>query len=435
MSLLKRVFTSKIVKNSGWIVGGKIAQMIIAFMVGVFTARYLGPSNYGIINTAQAYTAFFFPICSLGLSGVIVKMLLDHPGEDGKFLGSGIALRTVSSLTATILMLLVVVVMNPSDRTLQIVCFIHSFALLFQAFDLFDYWYQSRYESKYSSLIGIIGYTVSAIYKVILLISGKSVEWFAFATVLDYAVIAAIYMTYTIKKNRIKLKISWKTALYMFSESKHLILANLLVVLYGQMDKIMIGKIESSESVGLYSVAVTICSMWTFVLAAIINSLRPDIVCLRRADRKAYENRIIQLYSLVFWISTIVSLLICLSSKFIIGFLYGNEYLGAVGCLNIVTWYTGFSYLGVARNVWTVCEGKQKYEKYFAIVGIVSNLILNCLFIPAWGIEGAAIASLITQIVTNVITPYVIKETRVNSMYVFKSFNPLHLFRMIRSIK
>ena len=429
--MLNKLKSSKIVKNSGWIVCGKVVQMLIAFLVGIFTARYLGPSNYGVIHTAQAYTSFFFPICSLGLSGVFVKLLLDHPSEQGKYLGSGIAIRTISSLIAMLLMVLVVGIMNPTEKTLQLVCFIHSFSLLFQAFDLFDYWYQSRYESKYSSIIGIIGYFVSAIYKVVLLVTGKSVEWFAFATVLDYLVIAVIYMTYTISKNHIKLEFSWKTVDSMFSVSKHLILANLLVVLYGQMDKIMIGKLSSSASVGLYSVAISVCTMWTFVLSAIINSLRPNIVQLRNVDKKAYENRIIQLYSLVFWVCIAVSTVLCLSSDFIIGVLYGEEFIDAAGCLNIVTWYTGFSYLGVARNIWTVCENKQKYEKYFAIGGIVSNFILNLLLIPPYGIEGAAMASLLTQITTNAIMPYLIRETRINALYVFKALNPIHLFRMI----
>ena len=32
--------------------------------VGIFTARYLGPSNYGLINYANAYGAFFTAFCS-----------------------------------------------------------------------------------------------------------------------------------------------------------------------------------------------------------------------------------------------------------------------------------------------------------------------------------------------------------------------------------
>ena len=197
----------------------------------------------------------------------------------------------------------------------------------------------------------------------------------------------------------------------------------------------MIGKMLSSAEVGLYSVAVVICGMWTFVLAAIINSVRPNIIQLFNTDKRAYQNRIIQLYSVIFWLCTLVSLALCLCSNFVIQILYGTEYAGAAGCLRIVTWYTGFSYFGVARNIWTVCEGKQRYEKHFALAGVISNLVLNLILIPTWGIEGAAVASLLTQVVTNVITPFVIKDTRENAVYVFKSLNPIHLFHMIGAVK
>lgn len=433
--ILKRLLSSRVAKNSVWIVCGKVAQMSIAFLVGIITTRYLGPSNYGVINTAHAYASLFLPICLLGFSGIFAKVIRDHPGEDGKYLGSGLAVRLLGSLTAILLISFIVYLLNPEDRTLRLVCFIYSFTLPFQTFDLFDYWYQSRYESKYASIISIIGYTVSTIYKVFLLITGKGVVWFSFATVLDYAVIAVIYMTYTVKKNHIRLSVSRKAASSMLGVSKHLILANLLIVLYGQMDKIMLEKLSSASSVGLYSVAVTICTMWTFLLSAIINSMRPDIVDLHISDKNAYRNRIIQLYSFVFWVSVVISTLLCLGADAVIGLLYGADYKDAAGCLQIVTWYTGFSYLGIARNIWTVCEEKQRYEKYFAAAGIMSNFVLNIMLIPSAGIKGAAAASLLTQIITNVIIPCLFRETRENAVLVFRSLNPLHLLRMFGVVK
>lgn len=430
LSFLKKIGSSRIASNSGWIIGGKLLQMLLSFLIGLFTVRYMGPANYGVINTAYAYTYLFLPVCSLGFSGIFAKVIRDHPGEDGTYLGSGIAVRLTGSLLSVVMLSGIVRLMNPNDRLLQSVCFIYSFTLLFQSFDLFEYWYQARYASKYSSIIGVIGYAVSSVYKVFLLVSGKSVEWFAFASALDYAVIALIYMTYTVKKNRLRLKISGSAMASMIGLSRHLILANLLVVLYGQMDKIMLEKLSSAAEVGLYSAALTLCTMWTFVLSAVINSMRPEIVELHVSDKKVYHNRIVQLYSLVFWVSAGVSAVFCAGAEFVVSLLYGAEYTGAAGCLRIVTWYTGFSYLGVARNIWTVCEGKQRYEKYFAAAGIGTNFVLNLLLIPLMGIEGAALASLLTQIVTNAVMPALFRETRENAVLIVHALNPVHLLRM-----
>lgn len=423
---------SRVVKNSGWIIGGKIAQMVISFFVGIFTARYLGPSNYGIINTAQAYASFVLPICSLGLTSTFVKEVLDHPDEDGKYLGSGILMRCISSIIAMIVMLFVVIGINPDNRTLHIVFFIHSFVLLFQSFDLFEYWYQSKLESKYASLFGTIGYLIAAAYKVFLLVTGKSVEWFAFSTVLDYAIVAILYLLNAKRKYKMHFTYSFATMKSMFNASKHFILASLMVMAYAQMDKIMIGRMMSDANVGLYSVATTICGLWTFILAAVINSLRPVIIETRKINYKKYQQRIIQLYSIVIWMSIGASALICIFGRFIILVLYGEQYVGSLNALRIVTWYTSFSYLGTARNVWTVCEGKQKYEKNFAFAGVVSNFIMNATMIPIMGIEGAALASLLTQIITNVVTPYLIKDCRENAIYAIKAFNPVNAINMLK---
>lgn len=79
-----------------------------------------------------------------------------------------------------------------------------------------------------------------------------------------------------------------------------------------------------------------------------------------------------------------------------------------------MVWYTAFSYLGVARNAWMVCENRQKYLKYLYISAAALNIVLNLALIPPWGASGAAAASLITQISTTVILTAVIKPLRPN---------------------
>ena len=99
----------------------------------------------------------------------------------------------------------------------------------------------------------------------------------------------------------------------------------------------------------------------------------------------------------------------------VIKILYGEAYLPAVNVLKIVTWYTAFSYLGVARNAWIVAEGKQKYLKYIYTVAALLNVIINFALIPVMGAEGAALASFITQVLTSIVLPLFIKELRPNA--------------------
>ena len=171
--------------------------------------------------------------------------------------------------------------------------------------------------------------------------------------------------------------------------------------------------LDESE-VGFYSTAVSLCNTWVFVLAAIIDSLYPVILQDFDRDIKQFERKNRQLYAIVFYVSIGVSALFSILAKPIVLILYGTAYLPAAAPLRIITWYTAFSYLGVARNAWVVCYHKQNYLKYLYIGSAVTNILFNAWMIPLWGASGAAMASLITQMSSILVFPALIKDLRPN---------------------
>ena len=419
---IKRLKSSRFLKNTRWLVGGQLAQMVISLFVGMITARYLGPANYGVLNYTASFTAFFTPLCTLGFNGVIVKELISNKGKQGEIIGTAIVFRFFSSLASLFSILLIVKILNPGDTLIFKVSFLQSISLVFSIFDTIDYWFQSRLESKYTAIMRIISYTIVAIYKIVILIFGKSVEWFAFSNTMDIIVMAILFLFTYRKCNGPKLSLSFFKGKKMLLISYNFVISGLMVACYGQMDKIMLGKMLDVTSVGLYSTALYICSLWTFVLNAIMNSANPLIFEAKEKNEDLYKKRILQLYATIIWISFGVAIIFCIFAKPIILILYGEKYLGAITPFRIITWYTAFSFLGSARNSWLVCEGKVKYEKYFAGIGALCNFIMNIIFISLIGINGAAIATLLTQIITNFIVPGIIKDTRENSVFIIKAF-------------
>ena len=117
----------------------------------------------------------------------------------------------------------------------------------------------------------------------------------------------------------------------------------------------------------------------------------------------------------MFYLSVFVSVVFVLFGDLIIRILYGEPYMPAGSPLKVITWYTAFSYFGVARSAWMVCNDKQKYLKYMYVFAVILNVVLNFLMIPVWGATGAAGASLITQIFTSIVLPYCIKDLRPNA--------------------
>lgn len=408
--------------NTAWIIGGRIFQILISFFVSMITARYLGPSNYGIISYGASFVAFFAGIASLGLNNTIVNELINHKDQEGTVLGTGMLLQLLSGLASSIAIVIIVYVLNSDDKITFFVTVLQSISLAFQAFQLINYWYQSKLKSKISTIVSSITYILITSYNVILLMLGKSVLWFAFASTLNYLIIALLLFLSYKKNNGYKLQFSTALGVLMLKRSCHFILPGIMVAIYGQIDKMMIGSMMTKAAVGYYSASFIICNSWVFLLGAIIDSARPIIMEHKVNNEILYEKRLKQLYAAIIWNSIFVSVFICIFAKWIVFILYGEDYLQAVMPLRIITWYTAFSYLGVAKNIWLICEHKEKHLIYLSFAGAASNVVLNIFLIPTLGIVGAAIASLLTQVITNLLMSCIIKDLRLDAKYICDAF-------------
>lgn len=411
------------IQNAKWMIAEQLVQMMISVVLGVLTARYLGKANYGVINYCAAYVAFFNTLCTLGLEGVFVKELIADRDREGTTIGTGLVMRLAASVLSIIAILLILMFMDPGNTLVLKVAFLQSLVIIFRAFDLIDFWFQSNLQSKYVAIIKSISYFLVAAYKVYILASNKSVEWFAFSTSLDFLLIAIMIIFAYFLKGGKRLRFSLDTAKNLIRQSYHFILSGLIITVYTQMDKIMIGQMLSDEQVGLYSAALTVCNYWILIPVALINAVRPTIMTQKKlGNEELYGKRIRQLYAALIWGGAIVSVGISLFSKLIISILYSDEYAPAAVALAIAIWYTTFSTLGTARGIWIVCENKNAYVRRFMLWGALLNLVLNYLLIPIMGINGAAIATLVTQIFTSIFAPMLYKQTRSHTKFILDAF-------------
>lgn len=401
------------VNNASWLIGGKMLQMFLSVVVSILSARILGPAHYGLVNYGLAYTNFFMSLCTLGINSIIVKDFVKYPEEKGTAIGSTIVLRLISSGLSVILIILTSCFIDHDPLTVSIVA-LCAISLLFHAFDIINYYFQSLYQSRITAIATLVAYMATSVYKIILLLNGANLKMFALASSVDYCVLSGfLLMAYKVNRGP-KLHFSFRKGKALLKESYHYIISGAMVAIYAQVDKLMLKGMVDEEAVGYYSIATSISGMWVFIVTAIIDSMYPTILQLYQQDQKAFCKKNRQLYAIVFYISALVSVLFTLFGKYAIQILYGDEYLPSYTPLAIVTWYTAFSYLGVARNAWIVCNGMQKYLKYMYLSAVIINIGLNSLMIPQWGASGAALASLITQILTSLVIPAMIPKMRPN---------------------
>lgn len=411
-------------KNAAWIIGCKIVQSLINLLIGLLTARYLGPSNYGIISYVSSIVAFAMPIMQLGLKQTLVKEFVQAPDREGEILGTALMINIISSIFCMLGSVTFVMVADAGEKQTILVCALYSLTLLFQATEMTQYWFQSKLLSKYPSIATLCAYIVVAVYKLYLLATQKSVVWFALSNVLDYFLISLILMVIYRKVGGQRLGIDWKLGRQMLSRSKYYIIPSLMVMIFQHTDRIMIKMMIGEAETGMYSAAITCIGISGFVFAAVIDSARPVILEMKTKDQALYETRVIQLYSIITCMSMAQSVGMALLAKPLVWLMYGPEYAGSARILAVAVWYITFGYYGSVRNIWILAEEKQKYLTGINIAGALANVILNFCLIPIFGAIGAAVASLVTQFFTNVIIGFIFKPIRRNNYLMVKSWNP-----------
>ena len=424
---MKEKFTAKkIINNSVWMIGQQLYYMLLQLIIGSLSARYLGPSNYGLLNYGSSIIAFFSIVCRLGLDNVIINEMIKKPEKRGSYLGSALLMRLITSVASLFCIMAIVKILEPNNLVLQVVTLLQSFAVVLQTYEVFTYWFQLNLKMKYVSIAVMIAQTVVGIWRIFLLAQNASIYYFSLSASIQYFVCGVVVLYFFLKeKNGLKLSCNRHDAKDLLGKSYHFIVTGIAVTFYSQIDKIMIGKFINSEAVGLYSAAAVIATMWEFVPNALINSARPIIIEAKTEDNDKYIARFQQLLLIISILSIVFSVGVMILGKVAILILYGETYLKAVVPLSILIWSTGFAMIGTARGIWIVAEGYNKYSKYYILMGAVVNFVLNIFFIRIWGILGASITTLISQIVVAFISPLFFKNTREFVTIYFNCFKQL----------
>lgn len=425
---------NKVINNAKWIIICKAAQSVLQLVIGMLTARYLGPANYGLINYAKSIVAFVLPVTQLGLNATLVRELVERPEKEGEILGTSLVMSILSSMLGMLAIIAFVSVANHGQTETLIVCCLYSLSLLVQAGELIQYWFHYKLRSKYSAGVMLIAYLAVTAYKTYLLASGKSVYWFALAYALEYGIIGGFLLVLYRRQGGQKFSATVSMAKELFSRSRYYILSSLMVTLFQNTDHVMLKIMDGDTANGIYTAAITCAGVASFVYAAIVDSARPMILANKKVGTKEYETGISKLYCVMFYLSLLQGAAFTLLAKPIVWVLYGEEYGAAVPVLRILVWYLAFSQMGRIRNIWILAEEKQDILWKINLSGALANVVLNAVAIPLWGAAGAALASFLTQFFTNFVLGFIIKALRGNNALLLKGIAPRCVASILREV-
>ncbi len=421
--------SQKIIGNTAWLLGDKFLRMGLGLVVGVWVARYLGPEGFGLLNYAIALVALFTTFATLGLNNIIIRDVVRKPHEKDEVMGTAFVLKLLGGLFISILTVSLIYLFKPDDHQTLFLVAIISIGMIFRAFDVIEFWFQAQVKSKYIIFAKTSGYLLLNIVKIIAIYIQAPIS--VFASILSAEIVLGAVGLAIVYQWQGYLLNAWswsfKRAKFLLTESWPLILSGIIIMIYMRTDQIMLGEMIGDSAVGIYSATVRISEMWYLIPNTLVKSVFPKVVQAKEISQKIYYERLQQLFYSVAALSYSFAIPITFFSTQIMTLIYGDNYAAAGPVFSIHIWSGLFVSLGVARGPWLITEGLTKFSAASTATGAVINVVLNYFLIAKYGIIGAAIATVISQIVASYICHLFIPKTRIIFMQQTKALLPIKL--------
>ena len=415
--------------NTSWLLGERVLRMVVSLFVGIYVARYLGPERFGLLSYSLSFVMLFSSLSSFGLDDILVRELVQRPEQRNNLLGTVFWLKVCGTIVMGTAIALVLKFKAEDQQTYWMIAII-TFGFLFQATNVVDFYFQSQVQSKFAVRAQAIQLILTSLFKIYLVWNQAELIWFAFALMLDQAVVAVLFLlVYHWKIEWFPfLSFTWIQAKKLMIDAWPLIFAGMVVSVYMKIDQVMLKEMLDAKAVGVYAAAVKLCEAWYFVPTAVIASLFPAIITARKNSETLYEERVQKLYDLMVWVAVAVALPTTLFADWVILILYGADFQEAADVLKMYIWAGVFVSLGVASSKWLIAENLERYSFYSTLLGAILNIVCNFYLIPIYGIRGAALATLISYGTAAYLSMALFEKTRNNFWIATRALNPYAVY-------
>lgn len=393
--MLQRIKQSKYIKNAAILLGDNVIKMAVSFIMSIFIARSFGPSKFGQINYVLALISILQVFVIFGSDSIILKDLGLNLCPEGIIIKTVEMLRTGFAFITYVIGFLIFYFFL--DRSLVNLYIILGLELFCYIFHVYKNWFQIKSLNKYVVLASQASFIFITIAKIIFLFFFESLWIYACFLLLSLIIEDFVLIKCFRKcKNKANKGFDFLYAKQLLKASIPLLLNGFAIVIYMQVDKIMIGKMLTSTEVGVYSVAVTISEIAYFFPMVIRNAFYPKVVESKKNEQD-YTKVIEKIGQFNVLICLLWALLCTFVMPFLISRIYGDKYAAAGRIVQIHSWAGLFVGIGIASSDYVILEGKQKFLLNATSSAAILNVLLNYVLIKSMGMNGAAFATLLSQ--------------------------------------
>ena len=421
MSTARKILSNTLIQVSGKILGALISVTIVKLIT-----NFLSVGGYGQYVSVYEFLAFFGIIADLGLFTIAVREMAKDEKRMNFIIGNILSLRTILATSAMLLAIGVAFLIPQYDGTyIPMGIAIASMAVFFSIlYGTVSSVLQVHLKMQYPTLGLLVGKVISVgymIYVILYTFSEPSAEAFyqlLWAGVAGNFVMFLITLFYARRYAKIRFRFDWDYWKDTLWKALPYGLALILNMVYFRIDSILLLLLRGAEDVGLYGVPMKILDILSVIPIYFMNSVLPVLTRrLKEAPEKAMS--VVQ-HSFDFLVAMVMPIVVgaqvlAYPLIFIISspeFLSRVEegFYGSDVALRILVFAMLFAFISALFTFTLIAIGYQGKLLYISAAGALFNIVGNLLVIPTWGFRGAAITSILSEMIIVVLAALMLRK-------------------------
>ena len=405
---------SELLKGSGISFFLRFGGLIIGYLLALIIAHLFGADGLGEYILAITILRLFTLLAKVGLDITSIRFIASFASKNKwrsifSFRKHVLLILSVSSIISSLLMYFLAMpisdLIHINYRYIQL----NAFFVLPMAFFMVNY--ESLRGLKRIAEFSFFYRVSQGLFSIILIIilyqffQSSEIPVYAYLiSVLIVSILSFFSFTYWLKEmsdSEEEAVLEVKSYSNLLKISIPLMFAQSVQFVMSWTDKLMLGSMSTLEDVGIYHTAFKL-SMFAAVALMSINSIASpkfaemfannDMIGLRKVVRQSTI--------MIFWTSAPLAIIFFMFPEFLLG-LFGNEFkIGVTAFILLSCGKLFSSFSGSVGNILQM-TGNQNILAKILLCAAILNIVLNLYLIPKYGINGAALASMISIIVWN----------------------------------
>lgn len=374
-----------------------------------YISRILGNENYGKVNFGNSIVSYFVLIAALGTTSYGIREGAKLRNQKEKFEEFTNEVFTINMLTTVIsyILLIGLLIFWPKLFDYRLLIMLQSSIIIFNTLGVG--WVNNVFEDFTYTTIRYIAVQIVSILLLFLCVKEQQ-DYIAYASVTAFASIGGnIANILYIRRNYVKFKLvrrpnfkrHLKPLVYLFCN-------DLATTIYVNSDVTLLTLFKGNQVTGIYSVSTKVYIIVKQFINAVIGVVLPRLSSYQGEGKiKEYNELFRKLFHAILILILPAEVGIFMLSKSIIFVLAGEEFVSGYVALRILTIAMGIAVLSfLFVYAVMIVHRLEKYCLMSTIVAAIINIVLNFIFIPWLSLNGAAITTVISELIVLALSIY-----------------------------